>query len=37
LDPGTYTAFASAGRISGGSATDQADTWYVAVYDEGAA
>ena len=35
LTAGTWTAFAGVGRISGGTATDQADTFYIAVYDEG--
>ena len=35
LTPGTWTVFAGLGRISGGSATDQADTFYLAVYDVG--
>jgi hypothetical protein len=36
LTPGTYTAYAAVGRVSTGTATDVADTWDVAVYDEGA-
>lgn len=36
LTAGTYTAYASVQRVSGGAVADTASTFYVAVYDEGA-